>query len=391
MNVLLISLDDSVLESEGPGDTRERHLLYADTLSRFKDGSTIHSVVLSKNRDLDRRYELNENLVVYPTRSRHRLLFPKDAFRTGNKICNNNRIDLIVSQTPFDDGLVGLLLGELYDIPYFAELRPSNLDDPKWLKEQYKNRIKRKVGKKILPLADAIRVTNTTGRSYCVDKLGLEKDKIHLNYTPVSELIDNNDINIDDQTDNMTILFIGRLVELKNVHNLIETVAMLQDTIPNIELVIVGDGPERQQLESHSQELGIEDMITFTGVVDYDQIGQYYRSATITVLPSKRETFGRVIIESFYYATPVVATRTRGALEIINDGETGILLDEDSPQAIAESLSKLYNDKNKIINMGKQAKKFVSNQYNPETLAEELVSAWLTVGYASNERCDINK
>lgn len=138
------------------------------------------------------------------------------------------------------------------------------------------------------------------------------------------------------------LLFVGRLTDVKGVPVLLDIFKRLSGTYPNLELRIVGDGPQRDAYETRCRELGIRGRVTFVGDVPYQKMARHYRESRIFVLPSRNEGLPRTILEAMACETPVVATALP-QLESIVDG-AGYTVQADSVDDFAETISRLLDD-----------------------------------------------
>jgi glycosyltransferase involved in cell wall biosynthesis len=140
-----------------------------------------------------------------------------------------------------------------------------------------------------------------------------------------------------------TLMACGRLTKQKDYSTLIRAFARLSGT--GLRLNILGDGELRQSLLQLADELGIADQVTFMGF-QRDPFS-YMRCADIFVLSSRWEGFGNVIVEAMAMGTPVVSTDCpHGPAEIIKDGQTGLLVPTQDPDALAAALQRLIDDPN---------------------------------------------
>jgi len=135
-----------------------------------------------------------------------------------------------------------------------------------------------------------------------------------------------------------TLLSVGNLVENKGHHIAIEALARL----PGFRLAIAGEGPERHALETLAGQIRVSSRLQFLGRVDQTQLAEYYSAADIVVLPSSREGWPNVLLESMACGTPVVATRVGGIPEIVTSADTGRLMRGRTVADLVEAVSDLW-------------------------------------------------
>ncbi len=148
------------------------------------------------------------------------------------------------------------------------------------------------------------------------------------------------------------VLSIGRLVPAKRVDLAIRAVARLATDIPDVRMTVAGDGSERIALERLARELLIADRVQFTGWVDPARLPAVMNGATVVIMPSAREGLGLVAVEAAMMGRPVVASRAGGLADLIRDGETGLLVDGESPEAWAGALARVVTDPARAARMG---------------------------------------
>lgn len=137
------------------------------------------------------------------------------------------------------------------------------------------------------------------------------------------------------------LLFVGRLVEGKGVHHLLDAVASLVQHKPEITLQIVGDGPARKELEARVRELGIASKVNFLGARSPSDVPAFFQTAEILVMPSLQEGLGLVAAEALSCLCPVVAFDIPGVRDIVIHGKTGLLATKSDSQALAKAVTEL--------------------------------------------------
>jgi D-inositol-3-phosphate glycosyltransferase len=136
------------------------------------------------------------------------------------------------------------------------------------------------------------------------------------------------------------MLFVGRIERLKGIDKIIQAMTYLKKSTPR--LIVAGEDGNRPgetgKLKKLAASLGLTDRITFTGLVEYEKLADYYNAADLCVFPSYYESFGLVPLESLACGTPVVATDVGDLRHIIRTGENGFLVDSADPQSLAEKI-----------------------------------------------------
>ena len=129
-----------------------------------------------------------------------------------------------------------------------------------------------------------------------------------------------------------TLGSVGLLIERKGHHHIIQALASLPDT----DLLIVGDGPERGVLERLAKTCGVADRVRFLGLVDQTRLASVYNAMDALVLASSREGWANVLLEAMACGTPVVASSVWGTPEVVAAPEAGVLMPSlDAPGVVA--------------------------------------------------------
>ena len=134
-----------------------------------------------------------------------------------------------------------------------------------------------------------------------------------------------------------TLVTVGHLVPVKAQELSIGALPLL----PGVRLVIAGEGPNRGMLENLVRELKLEDRVTFLGAVSQQELRVQYGAADAMVLSSSREGWANVLLESMACGTPVVASRVYGTPEVVAAPEAGVLMNERTPEGVAEAVKRL--------------------------------------------------
>ncbi|MEO8631570.1 MAG: glycosyltransferase, partial [Betaproteobacteria bacterium] len=170
--------------------------------------------------------------------------------------------------------------------------------------------------------------------------------------------------------------FVGRLVEKKGCDVLIRAVHRLMPMVPDVEVVIVGDGPLRGELERLAAKLGVP--ANFAGSMTPDEVKQQLDCARVFCLPSiiaengDAEGFGLVLLEAQACGVPVVTSAHAGASEGMVEGVTGLSFPEKDAATLAKQLIRLLTDDECIMRMSKAAPRFVAEHFDVRNCTRAL-------------------
>lgn len=168
------------------------------------------------------------------------------------------------------------------------------------------------------------------------------------------------------------LLFVGRLVPVKDVPNLLAAVSVLRERGRAVRLTIAGEGSLRSALEVEARDLGLAGRVTFTGHLDGDELARVYREHDVFVLPSSFDNFPNAVLEAMASALPVVATRVGGVPEQVEDGETGILVPSRDPGRLAAAIEELLDDPARARGMGECGRRRVVDGFGWEQGIDRL-------------------
>lgn len=168
-----------------------------------------------------------------------------------------------------------------------------------------------------------------------------------------------------EKHDGFNIVFIGRLSEEKGVIYLLEAVNLIKKNMnsKDMQLKIVGDGPERAKLQQYVDSSRLNSFVEFVGWKQRDELVDIFKTTDVFVGPSIKsdsgwkEAFGIVFAEASSAGVPVITTDQGGMIDIVDDGNTGFIIDQKSAKLIAEKLNVLYDDRGYSRMMGEKAHK----------------------------------
>jgi glycosyltransferase involved in cell wall biosynthesis len=175
------------------------------------------------------------------------------------------------------------------------------------------------------------------------------------------------------------VLGLGRLTPVKGFDLLIRAFGALARRLPELLLVLVGHGPEETTLRQLAAECGISHRVVFVGRVPHEGVAAFLQRCEFLVIPSRREGFGIVALEAMACRKAVVATAVGGLPEIVLDGITGLLVKEQTPEAMAEAMLRLQGDSQLALQLGRTGRQVVESRFTWEATARRYVEVFESV------------
>ncbi len=194
-------------------------------------------------------------------------------------------------------------------------------------------------------------------------------------------------VGLTDENERL-LLFVGRIDPVKGLNVLFEALCLLlRELVPTwrqrICLAVIGGDPESAEalreeaicLDEVKARYGLGEMVAFLGSRSQDTLPYYYSAADVCVMPSLYESFGLVALEAMACGTPVVASRVGGLPYVVRDGETGLLVQDSDPPALAEGLQRLLSDDELRARLGARALQ-VAREYAWQRVAAENLAIY---------------
>jgi phosphatidyl-myo-inositol dimannoside synthase len=176
--------------------------------------------------------------------------------------------------------------------------------------------------------------------------------------------------------DGLSLVTVCRLVKGKGIDIVLRALKILATRAIPYRYVIGGEGPERRSLEAFVDELGLGDRVHFQGSVVGEKKWRLLRNCDVFVMPSRldstipwQEGFGIAFVEAAAFGVPAVGSRSGGIPDAVVDGETGILVPEESPLDLADALTFLYRKPEVRKEMGRAARERARREFSPKAIA----------------------
>jgi glycosyltransferase involved in cell wall biosynthesis len=166
-----------------------------------------------------------------------------------------------------------------------------------------------------------------------------------------------------------SLLFVGRLHAQKNLPILLHAAAELRQQWPRLRVILVGDGPERGSLGRLVTDLGLGDMVRFVGEVN--DVLTYLHGADLFVHPSRSEGMPGALLEAMACGLPCVATRIGGTVDVMRDGEEGLLVPAGDVRALRGAIGRLLEDPALARRLGRQARATVEARFSMAHVAQQ--------------------
>lgn len=166
------------------------------------------------------------------------------------------------------------------------------------------------------------------------------------------------------------VISVGRLVPWKGFEALIRVHARMVKTLPDLRLMIVGNGPDREKLEALAQSLGVSNSVVFTGALERDILLRYIRAADVYALNTSYEGFSHLLLEVSLVGCPIVTTPIGGNTELIEGDVNGLLVTPNDEHALEEKITALLTDTTLRAKIATNAKRKAEKFSIPRMLNE---------------------
>jgi len=293
--------------------------------------------------------------------------------KTVSEIYKNFKFDIIHSHVALPDGYCGMIIAQKYNKPLTVTIHGQDF---------YQTIFKNKKCKKNIE-----KVINFSNKTIVVsDKLKkISEEKLNIN--PQKLITIPNGINIEDihkRKNNLIkqyegkkiVLSVSYLIKRKGIDYNLRAISKLKRKYPEIIYLIIGDGPERKNLENLAKKLTIEDRIQFLGLISNQKTMEYLSICDIFSLPSWNEAFGVVYLEAMANSKPAIACQGEGIDGIIRNKETGILVEPKNVDSLVEAIDYLLSNPEKAKKIGETARKLILENYTWTNVVKKIIEIY---------------
>jgi len=320
----------------------------------------------------------------------HNLDYLLNAFRKGRQIISEekkggNAIDLIHSNT-YVPVLAGYACSRLYHVPHIVTFHDVYQASDKTFWKQWRTKqesnlpfyaplMSKLVEDLILKLQVSAFHTVSETTKEDLTSFGVNTEKIVVIPNGIEQMANTTESD-NEELQQPTAVFVGRLVHYKNVDTVIKAFRNVIKSVPNAKLIIIGDGPYRSSLLQEAED--IKDSIEFVGRVSEAEKVRLIASSYFMVFPSLIEGFGIAIIEGFALKKPVLVSDVRPPSDIVKNDYSGFVIPAFDATAWAERIVQLFTDNDKRRKMSGNAFDEFSTKYELSHVIDSMALLYET-------------
>jgi len=169
--------------------------------------------------------------------------------------------------------------------------------------------------------------------------------------------------------------FIGRMSYEKGVHNFVYSIPYLLEQRPDLHFLVCGDGPLKGEIQSFLDNNRVNKRARLVGWIEHEELPEYLNRLKLLILPSYSEGLPNIVLEAMACGTPVLAIAVGAISDIIKDGETGFIMEDNSPDCIARNVNRAINHP-ELIDIAQNARAIVSMKFTYEAAVQSYKNAF---------------
>jgi len=284
------------------------------------------------------------------------LSFPFLAYKKASELCKKYKYNFINTHFTVPTGPLGIWISKKYKIKNILSVHGGDIYDPSKKNSPHKKWYFRAVVNWVLNNSDFIVAQSSNTKDNAKKYYNYVKDisVIPLAYESFG-FQSKGRIELGLDLNSFYTISVGRLVIRKGFDFLIRSIAKIDNQ--KIKAIIIGDGPEKNNLQDLAKSLGVSDRIIFLGFIGEEQKFQYLAVSDAYILSSVHEGFGIVLQEAMQVGLPIIATNNGGQIDFVKNNKNGFLIKFGDENEMVNKIEKIYNSKdlkNQFTNYNKQ-------------------------------------
>jgi teichuronic acid biosynthesis glycosyltransferase TuaC len=336
MKILSLGLERLVLDKES--SVAQRILSYGSLVVQY-------TIIVPNSKNLT--VNLSDNVQAHGVNGQTKFFQLFNIYKFSSNLLKNKQYDLITVQDQYYLALLGWLLAKKYKLALEIQVHGF---------EKYYG-LRKLITRFVLPKADVVRTVSRRLKKFLQNTLNVDESKITVAPIYVKKISIEGNRNYIAKSP-FVLLTIARLVPIKNIELQLKALTILVKEFANIELWIVGDGPEKNKLEELSRSLKVDKYVKFYG--RRENLENFYKQADCFLLTSNFEGWGMVVVEAAQFGLPIIMTDVGSAGELVINNESGLVIPVNDVVALTEAIKRIIADKDLRQNLGVEAQQKAS-------------------------------
>jgi len=352
-------------------ETQRRHLRYLELLRERLPSVELRVIVVGKSHKPAQENLCASGLILYGLNG-HKIFQGLKLLALLYRLQSSARVAklLLVTQVVYQEGVLTLAFAKLFGLRCVGQVHEDIFHSSSHERQQLSNFF----SGLILPLFSGVRVVS----KYLEENIRQRAPKLLVRSIPVAMELNEGELSSQACASKVDrVLFVGRFSPVKNLEFWINIATELKKLLPTTEFEWVGSGPLESKLFQQITAAGLQNSFTLSGFLTGEELKHAYQRASVFLLTSHSEGFGRVLVESLSYAVPVIAPRLPSTEFVIKDGVTGLLYDATDARVtagfVAGLCEKLITDPQLRVQMGERSRADVLNRFSKQTLSRQWV------------------
>ncbi len=357
MRILSLGLDNSILKVDSALSRR---------IKKYSSLVDLYIVIVPEKRK--KIVKFNSRAIFYGVNGYNKVITLINIYKLANRIIKNHKINIISVQDIYYLAFIAWILARTFNLG--LEIQVHGFEKFTFLRKI--------IARFVLPRANSVRTVSQRLKKFLENEFNIRENRITVVPVYFKESSYERDIrlNLEKTTkDKFIFLTISRLVPVKNISLQIKALKSISGVSSRqIELWIVGSGPEQIKLEKLVNDFNLEKQVKFFGW--QDKLDTFYRQADVFLLTSNSEGWGMVILEAASWSLPIIMTRVGCADEFIIHKKNGIIITPGSQKELEQAMIQLLNNEKLRFKLGRAAFKTLKDLPSEEEVLNLYKESW---------------